>query len=263
MIVVDSSDDSRVEDVVRQFPNVRLICVSGRRYPGEARNIGVREAEGELLAFTDADCSVAEDWIANIRTMHQFGNRIIGGTVDNGNPERLFGWVYYFCKFHLWIAGGSEKFISEIPTTCLSMGRDVFDRYGPFAEGCYSSDSVFQWHSSKDMGDALLSPAIGVQHLNYWRVPKVLSKLYQHGRDYATNRTRENQWPPWRAAIYAAGLCVLPMLLFAKVARNIFGGRTYAKRFVLMTPLVLMGLLAWSLGESVGYLKCVGASNAL
>ena len=261
VIVVDSSEDDRIQEIVGRFPGMRLISLSGRRYPGEARNVGVREARGDLLVFTDADCSVPNDWIVNIRALHQEGHRIVGGTVENGNPERFFGWVYYFCKFHLWTSGESIRFVSEIPTTCLSLDREIFDRYGPFAEGCYSSDSVFQWRSSKEEGDALLSPAIGVQHLNYWRVSKVLAKLYQHGRDFATNRASESQWPQLRALIYASGASVLPVVLFGKIARNILRQRRHSLRFLLMTPFVLLGLTAWSLGEAVGYLRFVRLRN--
>jgi glycosyl transferase family 2 len=54
VVVADRSTDGSAA-IIRRFPRVRLIeaPTSG---PYGARNAGVRETEGDLIAFTDADC---------------------------------------------------------------------------------------------------------------------------------------------------------------------------------------------------------------
>src|SRR6266496_1723725 len=69
LLVVDQSDDDRTGQVVRdlmvEHPTLRYIHSNT---PGLSRayNLAVREAYGDLLAFTDDDCVVPADWIASI-----------------------------------------------------------------------------------------------------------------------------------------------------------------------------------------------------
>jgi glycosyltransferase involved in cell wall biosynthesis len=61
-IAVDNGSDDSLESVVKQFQQARLVYES---YPGSyaARNMGIFAAKGNVLAFTDADCIPARDWI--------------------------------------------------------------------------------------------------------------------------------------------------------------------------------------------------------
>src|SRR6202035_2076299 len=67
VVVADngSTDESRV--VAQEWANrahmIRLIDGSKVRGPGAARNAGVRAAQGELLAFCDADDVVHPGWL--------------------------------------------------------------------------------------------------------------------------------------------------------------------------------------------------------
>lgn len=62
IIVVDNGSTDDTADIVRAFPEVRLMfepVASSYR----ARNLALTAAAGELVAFTDADCVAASDWI--------------------------------------------------------------------------------------------------------------------------------------------------------------------------------------------------------
>jgi glycosyltransferase involved in cell wall biosynthesis len=69
LLVVDQSDEPRTGEIVREMaarrPKLRYLHTST---PGLSRayNIGVRETQGEILAFTDDDCVAPQDWIASI-----------------------------------------------------------------------------------------------------------------------------------------------------------------------------------------------------
>lgn len=62
VIVVDNGSDESIEPFVHHFSQV--IATSESR-PGSyaARNKGLTLAQGEIVAFTDADCIPAQDWI--------------------------------------------------------------------------------------------------------------------------------------------------------------------------------------------------------
>ncbi|MEZ0390017.1 MAG: glycosyltransferase [Verrucomicrobium sp.] len=62
VLVIDDGSTDATPDICRDFPFVRYY----RQAPGglsAARNHGMREATGEILAYTDDDCIPDEDWL--------------------------------------------------------------------------------------------------------------------------------------------------------------------------------------------------------
>lgn len=64
ILVVDGGSTDGSCDIAGSR-GVRLLADRGRG-PGAARNVGVRAARGEIVAFTDADCMPRPDWLTSI-----------------------------------------------------------------------------------------------------------------------------------------------------------------------------------------------------
>jgi glycosyltransferase involved in cell wall biosynthesis len=68
VIVADNGSTDASQEVVERFRermgNLRAVRASDRRGAAHARNVGVRVARGEALAFCDADDQVADGWVA-------------------------------------------------------------------------------------------------------------------------------------------------------------------------------------------------------
>lgn len=62
VIVVDNGSEEDIESVVKQF-NQAIITNEQRTGSYAARNKGISLAKGEVIAFTDADCIPAPDWL--------------------------------------------------------------------------------------------------------------------------------------------------------------------------------------------------------
>ena len=62
VIVVDNASDEDVESIVALFSHTTM-AVEPQRGSYVARNKGVEAAKGSIIAFTDADCIPATDWI--------------------------------------------------------------------------------------------------------------------------------------------------------------------------------------------------------
>lgn len=255
VIVVDSSTDGTASLVAERFPNVKLYTFSERKYPGDARNIGVSKAEGEILAFTDADCIVEPDWVDKIIEAHQKTEHpVIGGAVDNGNPESYIGWGYYFCEFSQWIPQSKECYLIDIPTTCLSVKRWAFEKYGQFLEGIYCSDTAFNWKLGKHGYQPLFISSIKVYHTNITDLNDFWRRKIRHGKFFAIVRTSETKFSHLQTIIYLIISPLLPLLLYLRRTQNVLSANTYVKQFFLASPLVFIGLLGWSYGEFLGYL---------
>jgi glycosyltransferase involved in cell wall biosynthesis len=94
VIVVDNASDKeqKIEAVVAKFPQAKFTyeALSGSYV---ARNKGIFLAKGEVLAFTDADCIPAVDWIENgIKNLLQEPNcGLVAGKIELTfqNPTQL------------------------------------------------------------------------------------------------------------------------------------------------------------------------------
>jgi GT2 family glycosyltransferase len=256
IIVVDSSTDDTAEIISREFSEVSLCRSTSRLFPGDARNIGVTRARGSILAFTDADCVVTRSWVTQIADAHDRSQHaIIGGAVDNGNPESYVGWASYFLEFTSWMPHRPSGEMVEIPTTCLTMKRWLFDTYGPFIEGTYCSDTAFNWKARRNGYSPFFCPAISVAHINTTGLGRFLARKAFHGKSFARVRTFEQRFSVMQRAVYVLLMPVLPLLLFARIAQRAPHSGARAVKFALASPVVFCGLLAWTCGEMLGYLS--------
>jgi len=64
VIVVDGNSTDKTRDIVEEYP-VKLV-VERKKGLNTARNTGIRNSNGEIIAFTDCDCVVPSNWITKI-----------------------------------------------------------------------------------------------------------------------------------------------------------------------------------------------------
>ena len=134
IIVVDNGSASPPTALCAAHPGVTLLQEPGPG-PGPARNRGIQAARGDVLAFIDADCLAAPDWLAEAAAaMADPQVAILGGDVRiaYANPARLtlleaYESIYAY-RMDRYIA--REGFTG---TGNLVVRRGVLDDVGPFA----------------------------------------------------------------------------------------------------------------------------------
>ena len=93
VVVVDDGSPDAVSGVAEAFSgrfDLRVIR-QGNAGPAAARNRGVEEARGELVAFTDDDCLPDRAWLETlVRAARERPGAMLGGTTVNGLPGELF-----------------------------------------------------------------------------------------------------------------------------------------------------------------------------
>ena len=65
IIMVDNNSIDGSAELVRKYSSIRLL-VEPKQGSYAARNRGVAAANGTIIAFTDADCVPAADWLEQI-----------------------------------------------------------------------------------------------------------------------------------------------------------------------------------------------------
>jgi GT2 family glycosyltransferase len=260
VIVVDSSTDGTADLVAAEFPEVRLIRSRERRFAGDARNIGIAESRGDILAFIDADCVVGPEWVDCVAVAHRRDAAVIGGVVENANPASVAGWAYYFTEFNRWLPGARAGDVDEVPGCSMTLKRSAYERCGPFMPGGYCSDTRFQWRLAAEGVRPYLDPTIRVAHHNPGSLVRVLGHAPRHGRDFALLRGRER---PGRVPLVLRALSapLVPLVLWARAARLVRRDSPHFGRFLLWSPLTLAVMTAWSWGELRGYLAVAAESR--
>ncbi|MFN8596407.1 MAG: glycosyltransferase [Anaerolineae bacterium] len=66
IVVDDGSTDGTAAVAERALSSPDRVIRAPHGGPAQARNIGAKAAQGELLVFTDADCEPVHDWLAQI-----------------------------------------------------------------------------------------------------------------------------------------------------------------------------------------------------
>lgn len=160
VVVCDNGSTDQTRGVVAEWigrvPGLRMVDASGVQGPSHARNRGIMEARGELLAFCDADDVVADDWLDLLLAAAEPG-------------ALLSGWTE-FARLNPWrgpepqVDGGlilREGYLYGIDTANMALMRtDALAQRG-FDESCrYVEDVDFAWRAQQGGMKVVDVPAI-------------------------------------------------------------------------------------------------------
>jgi glycosyltransferase involved in cell wall biosynthesis len=136
-----------LSDIPSTLPELRNIRYFTESIPGSyaARNRGIRESSGEILAFTDADCLPNSNWLSSaIRYFQEEGAERLAGKVlltlngDCTSFSQTYEKAYSFRQNE-----NVEKGVSV--TANLFVQRKHFIAVGPFNEGLLSGGDM-EWN---------------------------------------------------------------------------------------------------------------------
>jgi glycosyltransferase involved in cell wall biosynthesis len=239
LVVDDASSDGSAR--VAREAGARVSVGARRRNAGGARNAGIEETSGDLLAFLDADAVAAPDWLARARSAFLADPRVVGvgGRIVNGRPG-LYGDLDYFLNHSEWIAAGKPAFKKNIPTMAIVYRRDAV---GPvrFPESNRGEDTAFALAVLSRGGRLRYDPEIVVTHRHerldwssFWE------KQVAGGRTIYETRVRHDR--PGKILVRVPLLLFLFPHLWIVIARMVRAGR--GGRAMVLFPWLLAGEVA-------------------
>lgn len=166
VVVVDDGSSDATAQIAEQM-GARLVVHERPLGAAEARNAGVRATSGRLLAFTDADCAPAPDWLAHGVTAAAAGADLVqGAVVPDPAADRT--------PFDRTVEVGAETGLYE--TANLFVDRDWFERLGGFEssrglgpERPHGEDTIFGWRLRRAGGRTRFAPEARVFHAVFAR----------------------------------------------------------------------------------------------
>jgi GT2 family glycosyltransferase len=253
VIVVNSSPETRTQELLTaRFPSVRFIQSPVRLYPHAARNRGVADAAGEILAFTDPDCITAADWLEKLVAGIDRGCGIALGGMGVIEPTGRETAIH-LQKFHWCLAGAPAGERSDLATANACLTREVWRRAGPFDADLFCGDSLLAWRAKRAGFRIGFVPDAVVLHHHGQTVGRFARERMTRGEEFA--RTRAD-WHGWSRAKSLLRLLATPATLVLVSARAVRDGVTagYGLRSITTLPFQLLGHASWLVGEARSHL---------
>ncbi len=167
VIVVDDDSADGSVDIIGRFP-CRLVRLTEHCGAAQARNVGARHSQGEVLFFTDADCLVNADALQHV--MKALASAPVG-TVVGGTYTRRPADDRFFSRFQsVFIHYSETKNLSSpdyVATHAMAMTAETFHRAGGFKESLRPmlEDVEFSHRVRRRGGRLVMNPRLQVRHV--------------------------------------------------------------------------------------------------
>ncbi len=252
VIVVESTGDDTAQLIRQKFPGIKVVELKERAFPGTARNEAIKIARGKFLAFTDTDCIVDKFWLQRLVDAHKEGFPVVGGMVRNGTPKSIAGTVDYLLEFSDLITPYQTTDKTHFGTCNVSFQKEVFDRHGLFIDQVKGSDSLYT-RLVRGKGETLFhEPGAIIWHRNRTSLKKILRNQFELGYGAAFNRYKYNL----KGKLFIRFPFLIPLMPFVRLGaigwRLLKNSPKDFVKFVILSPLILVGLYAHALGFMKG-----------
>jgi GT2 family glycosyltransferase len=185
IIVVDDGSTDRTREIISQF-KVKLICQTKNKGAAAAKNVGLGQAAGEIIAFIDSDCIIQESYFTDLIQVLDDTKLSVGGVggvispFEGGLISDSFSIRFFGCS-----PIGETK-IREIDS--LSGGSSIYpktvlSKVGGFDE-CLGGGEDFDLNVRiRKIGyKLLLVPYVEVFHIHPVRLSQLTKKWFNYGK---------------------------------------------------------------------------------
>lgn len=175
VVIVDALSTDATPEIVRHYqktyPNIRLVEEKCTR--GGGRNLGVREARGDIVCFIDGDCIANPFWLAKLRRSLADADVAAGKTIQIG---------YWAFEALARVELAHHGYDVTYPSCNLAYWKPLFEKIGGFDEIFITAEDIDLNYRAVDVGAKLVAndEAI-VYHRARDTITKFLIQAYWNG----------------------------------------------------------------------------------
>jgi glycosyltransferase involved in cell wall biosynthesis len=178
IIVVDDGSSDGTAAAARKL-GARVLTTGGRSGPGAARNIGAREAKGEILWFVDSDVVVKDGAVHCIaRALVDNTYVAVFGSYDDAPPAPNFLSQYKNLVHHHYHQIGRGD-AATFWAGCGAVRKEAFVSVGGFDASRYPRPSIedieLGYRLRAAGGRIRLDPSLQGTHLKMWKLRGLLT----------------------------------------------------------------------------------------
>jgi len=259
VILVDDGSIDATPRIAAAFP-IHYVQQQNRG-PAAARNRGAAEGEGDFVAFTDADCVPAPDWIEQLLAGFEEGIVAVGGTYGIANSENTLARMIHkeILDRHAIFQGQSPRTshlalheVDFLGSFNVMYRREAFQSVGGFDESfphASAEDNDLSYRLIDAGGILRFNPRAIVNHYHPARLIPYLRAQTRHGywrvKLYVKHPNRTTKGD--RYAGLAELLAPAMALLAVAVALCAEAGRLFGRRSPLPPAIEIPIMLAYVL----------------
>lgn len=143
VIVVDDGSQDNTRSAChlmrKKIPKLRYLSTGSHIGLSAARNLGIQQAKGQYLIFTDDDCIATADWLVQMKKALD-ERAIIAGAVTTSFTHFLTI-CHNVAQFHQFMPRSQQGPSSFIAGANMGFRRSVLDRLGGFRETGYAGET--------------------------------------------------------------------------------------------------------------------------
>jgi len=246
IIMVDNNSTDGSDQIAAGYPAVRLLRES-KQGSYAARNRGISEAAGSIIAFTDSDCAPMPDWLKGIAGgMNRPEACVLLGQLmpaRNSKYLAMFETYQHYMREYIFNSKIPELYFGYAGN--MAVRRGVLNGRMPFVERRRGADSIFVNRLVHEHSCDVVTyyPEMVVRHLEITGLSTVYRKMSIYGRSVVSNSdiihrramTMRERLSVFRCACKAEGLSLYEStILIALLGTGLFfskAGRWRATRF--------------------------------
>jgi glycosyltransferase involved in cell wall biosynthesis len=244
LVLVESSGTVGRASIERRWPWARVLALPDRVLPGRARNLGVEAAEGELIAFIDADAVPDHDWLDALERALEPGADGVAGAILNGAPASRIATADYLLEFSDWLPGQRLPLLHGATCNLLLRRRVLAD--GGFPADLWPGEDTMVTFDLGVRRRLVFAGDARVRHAGRSTLRDYVVHQRELGSAFAYICDRL-EFPRRRFARTRYGP-LLPALRLVAVARRVQGNPAALRAAIAVTPLLVLGAVAWTGG---------------
>jgi cellulose synthase/poly-beta-1,6-N-acetylglucosamine synthase-like glycosyltransferase len=210
-IIVDGMSTDKSQDIVKQYP-VKLL-LNEKMNVAAARNLGVKEAKGDFIAFTDGDCKADKHWLKTlVNEIKNAGKDVacVGGPNLIFDDDPTFAKVVGYAQETFLGSGGSaqannsskKKYVQSLPNCNALYKKSIIENIGYFDEHfVIGQDGDLNHRISKEGYRFLYIPEAKVWHHRRGNIKIFSARMFKYGKWMAELFKKHRDLVRWYAFI--------------------------------------------------------------
>jgi len=198
VVITDGGSKDSTKDIIKSYISRGLpikLIEEGRSYPGEGRNIAIKNSSYDLIAMLDAGLVIGHDWLKEL-LMPLEQDSTIDGVYGNYyfkpvslNEKALV--ISYFFAGHKHIKSFSDGRVSVYPSSeSLAIRKEVFIKTGGFDVNLATGEDFIYFKKLRKLNMAVSENASVFRPLPVHNLKEAFKRSYLNARYFMLAKHR-------------------------------------------------------------------------
>ena len=215
VIVVDASK-GLLDDIKKKYNYARWISFEKKTIKKttipDQRNVGIKNAKGDIIAFIDSDCIPHKKWLVELTNpIRKEKENIVAGRVKLNDEKNIHNIEHEKLL--------TQKYINECPTMNVAINKSLYKSIGNYDESFrFGSDVDFSWRAIKAGYKIRFNPKAVISH-DLGDSKNEIRRMYDYGKARTTlymkhrDRMRIFWGNEFMTTLFPISLLLLPLTI--------------------------------------------------